>query len=253
MPIYHQYAAIYDLIGQDAFGRLLAERSLAELPAVPGHVLDLACGSGAAALVFAAAGSRVTGVDRSDQMLNLARHKAATVGLSLNFVQSDLRHLAALIGSPELPPARFDLATCFFDSLNYLTADGDLERVFEAVAALLCPGGRLRFDINTEAEFRTWDMIDELVWEDAERIVYNRLSYNPQQGLATGRVVWFQQNGKRWQRYEETHYERAWSDSEIAAAAAATGFSLIARRSPDGSPAAEHTPRILYEYQRSSR
>ncbi len=250
MPIYQQYAQIYDLIGQDCFGRLLAERTLAGLPDAPDRALDLACGSGAATLVFAAAGSRVTGVDRSAPMLDLARRKVATSGLPVSFVQSDLRRLAGLIGSPELPASSFDLATCFFDSLNYLTADGDLERVFEAVATLLRPGGRLLFDVNTEAEFRTWDMIDEVVWEDRERIVYNRLSYNQQQGLAAGRVVWFQRAGERWQRYEETHYERAWSDSEIAAAAATTGLSLVARRNPEGSPVDEDAPRILYEYRR---
>jgi SAM-dependent methyltransferase len=250
MPIYQHYAEIYDLIGQDCFGRLLAERTLESLPSAPGRVLDLACGSGAAALVFAAAGSRVTGVDRSDAMLALARRKAEAAGLPISFVQIDLRRLTALVGSSALPAGNFDLATCFFDSLNYLTTDGDLERVFEAVTALLRPGGRLLFDVNTETEFRTWDMVDELVWEDPERIVYNRLSYNPQQGLATGRVVWFQQTGANWQRYEETHYERPWSDAEIAAAAAATGLTLVARHSPEGNLVNEDAPRILYEYRR---
>lgn len=250
MPIYKHYAEIYDLIGQNHFGRLLAERTLSALPAVPQRVLDLACGSGAAALVFAAAGSTVVGIDRSAQMLDLARRKTQRAGLMLVLIRSDLRQLQQFVGRPDLPAAGFDLVTCFFDSLNYLTADGDLERLFCAVAALLCPDGRLIFDVNTETEFRSWDMVDEVVWEDEERIVYNRLSYSPQQRLATGRVVWFQRMGERWQRNEETHYERAWSDSEIDAAARTAGLSLVARRSPEGEDVGTDAPRIVYEYRR---
>ena len=46
----------------------------------PARVLDLACGTGEAALVFAAAGCEVAGVDQSAAMLEIARGKARDAG-----------------------------------------------------------------------------------------------------------------------------------------------------------------------------
>jgi ubiquinone/menaquinone biosynthesis C-methylase UbiE len=44
-----------------------------------GRVLELACGTGRITLPLAQAGLRVTGVDRSEAMLAIARHKLAAV------------------------------------------------------------------------------------------------------------------------------------------------------------------------------
>ncbi len=54
----------------------------------------------------------------------------------------------------------FDLVTCFADSLNYLIADGDLDRVFAGAAAALVSGGHLICDLNSQAEYNTWDERD---------------------------------------------------------------------------------------------
>ncbi|MCK1818611.1 class I SAM-dependent methyltransferase [Streptomyces sp. XM83C] len=45
------------------------------LPAAPGHVLDLGCGTGSLSLLAAERGHRVTGVDLSPRMLDRARAK----------------------------------------------------------------------------------------------------------------------------------------------------------------------------------
>jgi ubiquinone/menaquinone biosynthesis C-methylase UbiE len=72
---YDAYAAVYDAVGQGEFGAALAARTLewaAAGRAAPLRVLDLACGTGAAALTFAAAGHHVVGVDASAAMLERA-------------------------------------------------------------------------------------------------------------------------------------------------------------------------------------
>lgn len=57
---------------------------------VRGHtVLDVGTGTGRAALLLAAAGARVTGVDASDEMLAIARQRAATAGVELPFIVGD--------------------------------------------------------------------------------------------------------------------------------------------------------------------
>jgi SAM-dependent methyltransferase len=247
--MYTDYAPIYDAIGQGAFGAELARTTLASLPQPPAHVLDLACGTGAAALVFAAAGSRVVAVDQSAAMLAIARHKAQTQSLPVTFLQADIRDLNAshVASAFSLQPSTFSLITCFYDSLNYLLNDDDLERVFRGVAGLLAPGGRFIFDLNTEAEYRTWPMSDQVVYDGRDYLVYNRLDYNPKTRRASGRIVWFVREIERWWRGEEMHLQRPWREAEIAHAAAAAGLRVVARRTPQHAPADDTARRVVYE------
>jgi SAM-dependent methyltransferase len=257
--IYDDYASIYDAIGQGSFATRLVAHILAAQPAPPRRALDLACGAGAAGLALAAAGASVVGVDRSPRMLSIARARARDRRLPLTLVEADIRYLPiedrrGQQGAPSalsLQPSAFDLITCLYDSLNYLTGDGELTQALAGAAALLAPGGRLFFDLNTEHEFAAWDDVDQVVHDAGGILVYNRLSYDPGARLASGRIVWFCREGERWWRGEETHLERAWPDAEVAAALAAAGLTLVARRTLLWEPAPPDAPRVIYEATKS--
>ena len=252
VPIYDAYAPIYDAIGQGRFGEHLARwalRRLAERGARIERVLDLACGTGAAALVFAATGCAVVGVDRSAAMLEIARGKARDARYDITFLEGDIRDLPT-IDDPTISLSSFDLATCFCDSLNYLTEDGDLDRVFANVTAALRPGGYLVFDLNTTAEYATWDERDVMTYDGRDCIVYNQLSYDPATRLATGRIVWFVRETELWWRDEETHTERAWMDAEVRAALARAGLGPVDRLDVEGMEAMDDAVRVIYIAQR---
>jgi SAM-dependent methyltransferase len=68
-----------------AWARLLARL----LPAGPAEVLDVGCGTGSLSELLAGAGHRVTGVDLAPQMLERARAKLSTAGLSAHFLIGD--------------------------------------------------------------------------------------------------------------------------------------------------------------------
>ncbi|MBV9413813.1 MAG: methyltransferase domain-containing protein [Solirubrobacterales bacterium] len=53
-------------------------------------VLDLACGTGNAALLAAALGARVVGVDSAPRLLGVARQRARDVGIELDLREGDL-------------------------------------------------------------------------------------------------------------------------------------------------------------------
>jgi SAM-dependent methyltransferase len=259
-PIYDAYAPIYDAIGQGRFGEHLARwalRRLAERGARIERVLDLACGTGAAALVFAATGCAVVGVDRSAAMLEIARGKARDARYDITFLEGDIRDLPTMDQRPmtnevlyEVRRSSFDLVTCFCDSLNYLTEDGDLDRVFANVAAVLRPGGYMVFDLNTTAEYATWDERDVMTYDGRDCIVYNQLSYDPAAHLATGRIVWFVRETEVWWRGEEAHTERAWTDAEVRAALARAGLALVERLDVEGREAMDDAARVVYIAQR---
>ena len=56
-------------------------------------VLDVGTGTGRAALLLAASGARVTGVDASAEMLTVARQRAADEGVPITFLEGDARTL----------------------------------------------------------------------------------------------------------------------------------------------------------------
>lgn len=83
------------------------ERVLAEfLGDVSGRrILDMATGTGRAALALARRGAIVTGVDASREMLSVARERAAGEGLPIEFLEGDAHALA-------FPDRAFDAVVC---------------------------------------------------------------------------------------------------------------------------------------------
>ena len=56
-------------------------------------ILDVGTGTGRAALLFARGGARVTAVDASTQMLDIARRRAASEGVAVTFAEGDAHAL----------------------------------------------------------------------------------------------------------------------------------------------------------------
>ncbi|MFF7935853.1 methyltransferase domain-containing protein [Streptomyces sp. NPDC007940] len=107
-----------------------AERLRGWLPERASDVLDLGCGTGSLSLLAAEQGHRVTGVDRSPAMVELARAKLAG------------RDAVFLIGDAAVPPVgeqRFDVVLV----RHVLWALPDPGRVLRRWWGLLRPGGRL--------------------------------------------------------------------------------------------------------------
>ncbi len=95
-------------------------------------VLDVGCGTGFLALQFAALGHRTSGVDVADEMLALARAKAAAAGVSVRFDVGDAEALPCADASFDLVIERHVIWT--------LPAP---EVALREWARVLRPGGRL--------------------------------------------------------------------------------------------------------------
>jgi|HigsolmetaAR206D_1030411.scaffolds.fasta_scaffold08861_2 SAM-dependent methyltransferase len=246
------YAAIYERIGQGSFGAQMATRTLERLAAPAGQslqILDLACGTGAASFVFASAGHRVLGIDRSPAMLAIARQNAQEAGLAISYLQQDLRELQ-LDQLPEQHP--FDLVTCFGHGLNYLCAERELDQLCRQLGPLLRPEGWFIFDLQTVKAFEDWNDRVEVIYDDEDLIVYNRQNYNIDEQCASEQLVWFSEQGERWWRFEESHSLRSWSDQQVTQALEAGGMHVLERRKPEGQLSDPESLRVVYYAQRST-
>ena len=106
------------------------------------RVLDVATGSGNAALAAARCGCEVTGIDYVPALLERARARAAAEGLEVEFAEGDAEHLA-------FPDASFDAVL----SCLGVMFTPDQERAAAELARVCRPGGTIGLVNWTPAGF----------------------------------------------------------------------------------------------------
>lgn len=231
---YQNYAPYYDATGQIRFAVLMAHYVrdvLVRHPAPGRRMLDLACGTGTLALLFADEGWAAVGLDASPATLAQARAKAAnldTVG-SVAFVQGDMRQPgAALAGISNARPGSFDLATCVYDSLNYLLDERELAACFAGIAEALAPGGVALLDMNTH-HFLEHDWLPSEVLELPGFVQVSQSHFDPATACSTMVLTGFSgDDAQGYQRFDETHVERAYPPELVAELLAAAGLLVEA-------------------------
>jgi SAM-dependent methyltransferase len=135
-------AAIYDGLDPDR-GDLDAYLAIAaEFRART--VLDVGCGTGTFALLLAAAGMQVHGVDPAAGSLAVARAKPG--GDRVRWLHG---------GAAALPPLRVDLATMTGNVAQAIVHPQDWSATLRGIRAALRPGGRLVFETRIPAA-RAW-------------------------------------------------------------------------------------------------
>jgi SAM-dependent methyltransferase len=244
---YKHYAAVYDASGQIAFSEQMIPylaRVLSLHAVTKGTMLDLACGTGTVAIAMVLQGWRVTGVDGSVDMLNQARAKAAALGNNLpdgclSWEQADMRRFR--LASP------VDLATCLYDSLNYMLTDEDLLAVFRGVFAALKPGGLFLADMNTAYALETYWDEQTYVTETDDLTVIMASEHDYVRHRSTVTVTCFEKAGELYRKIKETHVEQAYPYEHVSTLLSDAGFLVEAAYNCFGfSPPDALTPRVFW-------
>jgi len=225
MSVYRDFAYLYMKGDYPRF----SERMATLLPPVfekfgaePRAILDIACGEGTFAVAMAGRGYAVTGLDSSGEMLELAREKAAAARMQIEFHKQDMRSLSVR--------SRYDLITCWYDSLNYLLEIDDLKACYSGVYEALNPGGLFIFDMNTVYGLGViWPRTPCYVQQDSQDIFeVHRQAYDFETNIATMRITGFVRRGDTWVRVDEEHLERGYSLGEIHRSLKQCGFDVLA-------------------------
>ena len=173
---WHEDDDFWQTVAPVLFGQARLDAAPAEVEQVvallgiePGAaVLDLGCGVGRHSIELARRGFRVTAVDRTASYLERAREAVGAEGLSIEFIQDDMRRFRR--------DGEFDAAINLYTTFGYFEDPGDDRRVAENVSKSLKAGGGLVMELMgreiIERIFRPrdWHRLDDgsIVLEERE-------------------------------------------------------------------------------------
>jgi SAM-dependent methyltransferase len=234
---YTGFAAFYDRIMGDRDDEIARIRTYIS-KYLPGarSLLELGCGTGAL-LAGLAPELRVTGLDRSPQMLAIAAQAVPEARLVLGDITAFRL------------PDRFDVIICMFDTLNHVQSLAGWLSLFSCVHEHLADGGLFIFDVNTVGRLRRLDgappYLDEF---DGNVVVMTVRSAG--EWLSLWRTMIFEhQQQDVYRLHDERIYELAVPLAEIRAALAG-GFVPLHEASLDGSPVSDDSDRVFFAYRR---
>ena len=195
--------------------------------------LDLCCGTGSLLKFVCEQGFSAVGLDISPHQLKYARKNAPGVEL----VQADMCTFSL--------PERFDVVTCMFDSLNYLTTKKNLERVFRRARRHLNADGLFAFDMNTFVGLREgWCRTSAM--REPHRITIVETSFDEKRGLGCCLITGFVKEGRLWRRFEEEHIQRGYTAQEIEELLDRAGFVFTKYDGDTFSRPRKKSGRLLY-------
>ena len=219
--MYTDFAYCYDRLMKDVdYGRWAdyVEELFRLHGLKPSLMLDLGCGTGSFCLEMSGRGYDMIGIDLSADMLACAKAKAVEQGKDILFLNQDMTDFE-LYGT-------VDAIVCLIDSINYITYKKDLKRLFKLARNYLNPGGLFIFDINSEYKLEEvlGSNVYQRVEEDIAYIWQN--SYDRAHRLCRFDLTIFAGRGRSCARFDEIHYERAYSTEEMEKLIADSGLRL---------------------------
>lgn len=229
MQAYTGFASVYDLFMDNVPYEEWADyvqKLLKKYEIKKGLLLELGCGTGSMTRQLASKGFDMIGLDNSEEMLQIAREKGNEFGDNILYLCQDMREFE-LFGTVAAV-----VSVC--DSMNYILSEEDLLQVFRLVNKYLDPQGLFIFDLDTEYAYR--DILSDntiaenreegsFIWENTyyEEEMMNEINltlFIPEQKESTQPPL--------FQRYEETHYRKAYSLDIIKGLIEEAGMEWVA-------------------------
>ena len=204
MNSYSDFAYIYDrLMHRDVDYEKIAdyiENIFAMYDKNPDLVCDLACGTGNITVPLARRGYDMTGIDVSEDMLNIAREKAA---------DNDILFLNQNIASLDLY-GTMDAFTCMIDGVNYIISPKALcDMLTKIKTCFLEPGGLFIFDISTRHKLKNVIGSNTFIHSDSDVFYAWQNRYIEKKNLSDMMLTFFVKGNGTYRRFEERHLQRA--------------------------------------------
>ena len=227
--VFEKYAKYYDLLYQDkdykAESNYISSLINTHLPETK-KILEFGSGSGIHGRLLGDLGYQVTGIERSQQMIDLGIKKADLKASTSNFscVLGDCTE--TFIGND------FDTVISLFHVLSYQTSYESVTAMLNNAFKQLKSGGIFIFDYwyapavwnyrptlrvkkVENSELKITRIAEPECWENKNRVDVNYLTFV--EDLSIGKIS----------KIEETHEMRAFDLDEIAQFSSSTGFEVL--------------------------
>lgn len=210
MEAYTSFAQVYDIFMDNVPYQEWAEgiiKQLKKYKIEDGLVLDLGCGTGRLCEELDNHGYDMIGIDNAEEMLLVAMEKREEHQRDVLYLLQDMREFE-LYGT-----VRAVISIC--DSINYILEREDLLKVFQLVNTYLDPGGIFLFDLNTIYKYETL-LADHSFSENREECSFIwENEYDQEKRLNTYELTLFVKEEELYRKYEEMHFQKAYSVEEI--------------------------------------
>ena len=229
MSSYTNFAPIYDkLMSEDVDYEKWAdyiEEIFTHYKKSPKLICDLACGTGNITLPMSRRGYDMIGVDKSTQMLSIAREKAAKENLDIMFLSQSFTKLDLYGGC--------DAFLCMLDGFNYVLAPKTLFDIAKRIkTCFLEPDGIVIFDLSSRYKLENYIGNNTFVY-DKDGIFYAwENKFHKKSGLSDMYIQFFVKSGAHYKRFSEHHLQKAYSNPEIKQIFHAAGFETVDSFSP---------------------
>lgn len=217
---YAKFSTVYDElmmdIPYDTYVDLI-ELAAGELPGK--KILDIGCGTGLLSAKLAKRGGKVTAVDLSAEMLEVAKARANALQLPIEFMEQPMQQLTG--------HADIDVAVISIDSLNYVTETAEVKETFKRIYASLRPGGVLLFDVHSTFKTDVIFMESPFVYDD-EKIAY---IWQTEPGDAPHSVYselafFVKKETGDYERFDEVHVQRTFPIHDYIEMLTDAGFQI---------------------------
>ena len=202
-------------------------------------MLDLACGTGTLSIELAKLGYDVVGTDASAQMLSEAMQKKACA-LCQPMEELDMY-------------GTIDAAVCALDSINHVTDEKTVQKIFDRVSLFLNPGAVFVFDVNSVYKHREVLGNNVFVFDRDEVYCVWQNSYQEENFQVQMDLDFFEydESTDTYTRTSESFCERAYTDEQVRTFIQKSGLNLVAVYAEDSfDPVQEDTQRIIYVAQK---
>ena len=222
--MYEGFANVYDhmmnhIPYETWFENLL--QYLHEKGVLNGRICELGCGTGVMTEKFAAAGYDMIGLDKSVDMLAIAKQKQEESG-------SDILYLHQNMEEMELDgPVDAMLSVC--DSVNYLLHEEEMNKLFSRVKTYVKPGGYFIFDLKTAYCYR--NIIGNQTWvEQDEEVSYiwENYFYEDEMVNEYDLTLFIREESDLYRKYEELHYQKAYELEQVKELLLQAGMEFVA-------------------------
>ncbi|WP_461812314.1 class I SAM-dependent DNA methyltransferase [Faecalimonas sp.] len=224
MEAYTSFASVYDTFMDNIpyeEWSVYVEELLKEYGVRDGLVVELGCGTGTMTELLSASGYDMIGIDNSEEMLEIALEKKLSSGHDILYLLQDMREFE-LYGT-----VKAIVSVC--DSINYIMEEDELMTVFKLVNNYLDPKGIFVFDFNTIYKYQEL-LGDRTIAEQRDEcsFIWDNYYYEEEKVNEYELSLFIREpESEYYRKYEETHYQKAYSLEEIRRLVEQSGLEYI--------------------------